>query len=128
MELRGLELTMLPAGEQNTNAWFSDSAAGLVGGVGGGLLGLFGAFIGIQSRRGKSRSLVLGGMRLLVVVGVIILLISAAAFLIGQPYHVWFPLGLIGLLLALVLGLNLRGVARRYSALVEQKMRASDLR
>jgi hypothetical protein len=102
---------------QTSGQWIGNRSAGLLGGIGGGLIGLWGALIGILSSRGKARSFVLGSANALFVIGIASLVGGAMALATAQPYAVYYPLLLIGIILVAVLG-KLRGsLAARYEPL-----------
>ena len=106
--------------------WWSDRTAGLIGGIGGAVLGLLGALIGILTSMGKARALVIGLARGLTVFGVISLIFGVVAIFKGQPYSVYYPALLVGFILTLVMGLNIRTIEARYRELELQKMRVRD--
>ena len=54
------------------------------------------------------------------------LVLGAAAWMVGQPYAVVFPLVLMGALLVIVVGTLRRSLPARYEALELKKMRAMD--
>jgi len=89
-----------------SNKWFTAPTAGIIGGVLGGLWGLYGALIGcvggILLPRGKGRKLLKGMLIFGLVMGVLQLLAGIAALCFHQPYHVWYPLVLAGLIIAIV--------------------------
>ena len=91
-----------PAGQQ-TPAWWSDRDAGLIGGIGGGVLGLLGGLIGSLGGCGKARWLVLPLTAILAVLGIASLVTGVIALTLGQPYAVWYPLLLAGLVLSIVM-------------------------
>lgn len=107
-------------------AWWSDRTAGIVGGSLGGLFGCLGALIGILAGLGRGRRFVLALLKLMVALGIVSLLAGLAALAAGQPYAVYYPLLLIGVILAAVCGFNLPQVRRRYDDLELRKMRAMD--
>lgn len=105
-------------------AWWSAQAAGWIGGIAGSAVGLFGALIGILSSLGRARRFVIDGLIALAVVGGVLLVVGVVALAIGQPYEVWYPLLLLGVLDP-VLALSLLPTARRrFDAL--QRARALD--
>ncbi len=87
-------------------AWWSARQAGLLGGLFGGLIGLLGALIGILTASGRFHSVVVNLLRLMIGVGLSALVLAIAAFLLKQPYAVWYPpaiLGFIGTTIGFVL-------------------------
>jgi hypothetical protein len=61
-----------------------------------------------------------------VVLGAVALLAGAAAAVMSQPRHVWFPLVLVGVLLVLIDGALLPATRRSYAAAELHRMRAMD--
>ncbi len=108
------------------DAWWSESQAGIVGAAGGILAGLSGAALGLLSRKQKSRRLVVGMLIGGAIVGSVLLVVTLAALIDGQPRHVWYPLGLFGLILAVVDGLLIPTMRKTYAAAELQRMRALD--
>jgi len=117
----------LRLGMQTTGQWFGNSTAGLLGGLGGGLIGLWGALIGILSSRGKARRFVLGSANALFVIGIASLVGGVAALATTQPYAVYYPLLLIGIILVAVFG-KMRGrLSARYEQLELKQMQSMDV-
>ena len=106
--------------------WFDNQTAGLLGAIGGGLIGLWGALIGVLSSRGKARHFVLASANALFIIGIASLLGGVVALATAQPYAVYYPLLLIGIILAAVIG-KLRGnLSARYEQLELQRMQSMD--
>lgn len=120
--LSGLTLSAMA----EAGGWWTGPQAGLVGGIGGSVLGLLGGLIGFLAARGKARGLVMVLCSLLIGLGVVSLCGGLAALATGQPYHVWFPLVLLGVLGAGVIGGNIPGLRRRYRERELQQMAAMD--
>jgi hypothetical protein len=115
--------TGLPA-----SAWWSDRDAGLIGGIGGSVLGLLGGLIGTLGGCGKARRFVLLLTAALTGLGVISLVIGAIALSLGQPYGVYYPLLLGGVLLPTVLGPMFFLMRWAYQQRELRKMAALDAR
>lgn len=99
---------------------------GLLGGIAGALIGTLGAAIGILTGMGRAYALVDALARLWVGVGVVASGIGLWALASGQPYDVWYPLLLLGVL---SVGLGIPALSRiraRFEALELQRMRAMD--
>jgi hypothetical protein len=96
--------------------WWSPRQGGFVGGIGGGTLGLCGAIIGILAARRKTQQHTILKIFFLtgITLGGIILAIGMVAFALGQPYHVVYPLLLLGTISVFVLGMNLVSLLRKY--------------
>ena len=100
IELTGLTVSDLQwhfAGE-----WFDARTGHFYGGWAGAFWGCFAGLIGILAGilapRGKGRRLVLGMITFVGLAGVIHLVIGVLALCLGQPYHVWYPLILLGVI------------------------------
>jgi hypothetical protein len=113
--------------------WFDPIRFGaLYGGVGGGLLGAFGGVLGglagTLAPRGKARGLVLGAFRLMIFVGLGHLVLGLYALSVGQPYGIWFPLVLIGIILTTVFAAVHPAVRKCYDDFEARKMEAAAFR
>ena len=106
--------------------WWPDQAGGWIGGVLGSLLGVLGGLLAWLSARGKSPRFVVITYKLLIGCGVISLLAGGTALLTHQPYGVWFPLLLIGVLLLLIVPFRLRQTKKLYADLELRRMAAID--
>lgn len=108
--------------------WFDPNAwAWLPGTLFGCLGGLWGSCAGVLAPRGKARGFVLGFGGLLVVVSVVFLAAAVVAYLGGQPYGIWFGLGLPGLQGVVLLPILMPIVLLRYRQAEERRMTAQDL-
>jgi len=107
--------------------WFDPNAwAWLPGTLFGCLGGLWGALAGTLAPRGKARRFVLGSGLLLLLISVIFLAAAIYALGSGQPYGIWFGLGLPGVQGVLVLGPLLPLVRYRYQQAEARRMAAED--
>jgi MFS family permease len=116
-------------GDQAGEWWSARSAAmyaGLIGGGIGCLGGLLGAASGLLASRGKGRWFVTGSMMTLTGLGFIFLAAGIVAALTSQPYHVAYPLLLLGVILSFVCGPLTLLVRRRYVEFEMRQMRAKD--
>ncbi len=124
-----LQLVQLEPGENPLFAsgqWFGGSQAGFLGGLAGGFVGLLGVLIGWLGSRGRARRFVLGAMGLMALIGVAGLAVGLLALARSQPWVVYYPFGLAGLI-CLVLPVCLyRPVRRRYEQIELRRMRALD--
>jgi hypothetical protein len=112
---------------QAAGQWFDDRSTALLGAIGGSLVGLWGALIGILAARGKARHFVLGSANVLLVIGIASFAVGIVAVAAAQPYAVYYPLLLIGVILAVVFG-KLRGnLSARYEQLELKKMQSMDV-
>lgn len=85
-------------------AWWSGRAGGLIGGIGGGAFGLFCGVLGLLAGLGRGREPVTKLLLVLCLLGVATAGVGVLALVLGQPYAVWFPLVLLGGLVAVVCG------------------------
>ena len=77
--------------------WWSDQTAGLVGGIGGSLLGVFlGCIVSPLMATGKARKFVCFALSAIAAGGVVTSLVGIIALVLQQPYGVYYPLLLIG--------------------------------
>ena len=129
VSIRDVNLYQYADGEdpmQIAGQWFSDRSAGLMGGIGGGLLGLWGALIGVLASRGRARAFVLSSANVLLFIGIASLVVGIVALATSQPYVVYYPLLLIGIILVFVIG-KLRGtLAARYEEIELKRMQSMD--
>ena len=106
--------------------WWSPRDAGWIGAILGTALGCLGALVGTLTSKGKARALVLGALKLTAVVGVALLAAGIAAITTKQPYHVYYPLLLLGLLGTVIpLGV-LKTCRKRFEEMELRKMAAMD--
>jgi hypothetical protein len=120
-----MKLVQYPAAASET-AWWSDRTATLAGSWGGGLLGCLGALIGTLSSMGKGRGFVIPLLKIQGGVGAILGVAGIVAVFQHQPYAVYYPLLLIGIiLLPISLGL-LPAVERRYQEQELRRMQSLD--
>jgi hypothetical protein len=106
--------------------WWSDRTAGLVGGIAGGVIGIFGALTGWLVSRRRARNFTLAAMAIAAGFGVILLAAGAVALATSQPYGTWFPLLLTGSILAVVFGVNRPKAQRAYAEAELRRMQARD--
>ncbi|MDP8214009.1 MAG: hypothetical protein RAO92_03625 [Candidatus Euphemobacter frigidus] len=106
--------------------WWTGRSAGLFGAIAGSLLGLTGGLIGILAGRGRARRLVLNLLTLIRIAGICALLAGIIAIIRSQPYAVFYPLLLLGVIAAGVSFGVRPAVRRRYVELELRRMRARD--
>jgi hypothetical protein len=109
-----------------TGAWWSDRAAGWIGGIGGSVFGCLGSLLAVLAAKGRCRGFVVWTSLSLIAIGVAAAVTGVAAVSIGQPYAVWFPLVLLGILLLCILPFRLRQYQRGYADLEMRRMAAMD--
>lgn len=129
VELRDVALYQYAPGEDPLAAsgqWFSTRNGVLVGAIGGTVIGLWGALIGVLAARGRAKSFVLMSAGALFVVGIAALVAGLTALLMRQPYAVYYPLLLVGGILAFAMFALRRSLPQRYEAFELDRMRAMD--
>lgn len=112
--------------------WFDARSSAMFGGIGGAAAGVLGGVVGaaggILAPKGKGRGFVLGSMMVGAIFGVLALLTGIVALVLGQPYHVWYPLFLLGAVLGGVMGGLIPVVRRRYREAEQRRLDADALR
>ena len=123
-----IELSGLTISETDNN--FAITVA--LGGILGGAVGLYGALLGsvagILIPLGKGRKYVDGLFLFGFIGGAIMLIFGIAAFVLGQPYGVHFPLTFIGIDLMILLPiLYFTAIKKAYEQVELRKMQAMDV-
>jgi hypothetical protein len=113
---------------QSAQPWWTNRDAGWIGGIGGSIVGLLGGLIGTLGGLGKARRFVVALTATLIAVGVLSLIVGLIALTLCQPYAVYYPLLLGGIILTAVCGGNLPTLRRRYEQIELRKMAAMDAR
>jgi hypothetical protein len=90
---------------KNSN-WWTPEQAGKIGGIGGSVIGCFGALLGLLASKGKARTFVLTTMKIFIALGILLTIAGFAAVVSSQPYAVWYALLLPGVILTLVFSLT----------------------
>lgn len=114
--------------------WFSDPNAfgawygAIVGGVGGTLLGVLGALAGMLAPQGKGRAWIIGGWLGFFVFGGINLSAGLVALAFRQPYAIWYPLLLTGMILTGVTGALYPLLKKRYTEAEGRRIDAESIR
>lgn len=113
--------------------WFDPNTFGawygsIAGGVGGTIGGLLGAAAGSLAPKGIGRSWILGAMTLMVTLGISQLAFGAYAWMVGQPYGIWYGPLLCGFIFTLVIGGLIPVVRQRYREAEERRIEAAGLR
>ena len=106
--------------DPNRYAWIFGAALGIVGGT-------LGSLAGTLAPRGKAKPLVMGLFVATIVACALMLVAGVVAFLQGQPYGVWYGLGLPGGIGLLTLGGLLPVLKARYREAEERRLSATDL-
>lgn len=107
--------------------WFDPNLYGFIPGtllgVAGGTLG---ALAGTLAPRGKARALVVGAFGAVIAACALLLAAAVVALATGQPYGVWYGLGLPGLLGVVLFAALLPVVLARYRDAETRRMGAAD--
>ncbi|MAW60782.1 MAG: hypothetical protein CMJ94_08105 [Planctomycetes bacterium] len=112
--------------------WFSEEFGvylGAYGGAGVGVLGgILGGVGGPLAQQGKGRGFVLPAFLVTAVVGVVLLAAGLVGLLVGQPYVVYYPFLLLGLIMSAVFGGLYPVMRTRYRQAETRKLEAEALR
>jgi hypothetical protein len=112
----------MPAG-----AWWGDRAAGLVGGIAGSILGLIGAAVGVLTGLGRGRRIVTLLMYAIIAGGGVALVLGIVALVMRQPYAVYYPLLLLGILSTVLGATLLPTIKKRFDEAELRRMQALDV-
>ena len=123
---KGITLPPSAGGSTSGAAWWNPRMSGWVGGVGGAVLGTLGAIVGLLAGRGRARRVVIGLLMTILITGGTSLLMGLVALSLRQPYHVYYPLLLCGVIATLVPLTMLPQLKRRYEELELRRMTALD--
>lgn len=107
-------------------AWWSDRSAGLVGGIGGSLIGLLGAIVGVLAGMGIGRPLVITILAGVVAIACVLVPAGIVALAIGQPYAVYYPLLFGGGMCGMFGTIGFAVLRQRYAAVEMRRMQALD--
>jgi hypothetical protein len=108
--------------------WYNADLYGWIPGTAFGcLLGLWGGVVGVLASRGRGRRFVFASHTLLLAASAGLFVLALAGLVTGQPYGVWYGLGLPGLLGLVLLGAALVPMRLRYREAERRAMEARDL-
>jgi hypothetical protein len=107
--------------DPNLYGWIPGTLLGVFGGgIGGPLIGMF-------ASRGKIKNLVLGFCYSIIFLCVVLLILGMIAYFSGQPYGVWYSLGLPGLIGLIIFAFLIPVVVNQYKQAELRKSIANDL-
>jgi hypothetical protein len=106
--------------------WWAPQQIALIGGIGGSIIGCFGALLGLLASTGRARTFVLATMKIFIALGILLTIAGFVAVVSSQPYAVWYALLLPGVILTLVFSLTLPSIQRRYDELEIRRMTSVD--
>ena len=108
--------------------WFNP---GIIGGIIGSTLGLFGAITGtvggVFVQKGKAKKLVLGFQLFTIALSLVLFIIGIVAYLAGQPRGVWYAFGYSGLLGTVIFSIIFAVFLKRYRDAELRKSMSEDL-
>ena len=107
--------------------WFAPWMGGVLGAAFGLLGGTYGTIVGICAPRGIARGPVTAFHFVCLALSIVMLITAFIAWVNGQPYSVWYGLGLPGLLGTILFGVFTPMIRIRYRQAEERKMMAADL-
>lgn len=112
--------------------WWTPIQGAYVGAFGGAglgvLLGTFGAIAGVHAARGKLGQWAVSVMVACAAAGFVTFVAGTIALVVGQPYHVYYPLMLIGGIVSLVCGCNIPAIRNAVRNCQQRKLAAAELR
>ena len=110
------------------DAWFNPGLfAGILGAAFGCTAGLWGCLADRMSARGKGRRFILGWGWSMFGCSVLSLILAAIAYAVGQPYGIWYGLGLVGVLGCIILPVRIIPIRRAYAESESRRMQVEDL-
>lgn len=105
--------------EPNYYAWIPGALIGIVGGT-------WGSLAGFSVPRGKNRKLLAGMGWAILAASAALLAAGLVALATGQPYGIWYGLGLPGLIGLAVTGPLMRTLSSLYRQVEQRKITARD--
>jgi len=112
--LRLLQYSQAESPTAAAGQWWDEQTAGMVGGIGGAVLGCLGGLIGTLAGLGKAGRFVLALSKAIFLFGFVLLAGGLVALSQSQPYAVYYPLLLGGVICTVVMGGTLPALRRRY--------------
>ena len=113
--------------------WFDPNTFGawygsIGGGVGGSLMGCMGGLAGYLAPRGKGRQFVMITFTVFLVLGAVQAVLGMFALAEGQPYGIWYPMLLCGIVTLFVIGPLIPVIRRRYAEAEHRRIEAEAIR
>jgi len=106
--------------------WWPQNYSAWIGGGLGTLFGCWGGLMGILAQAARGRTFIQASVVFNIVFGSICLIAGFTALALGQAYHIWYPLLLLGLLLPGIMLGTRRNLMKQLAAAEERKMAAMD--
>ena len=114
------------------NPWWTAYQGNQFGGWGGAAMGVIcgciGAAAGYLAPRGKAKAFVFASFAVMIALGVVCLVVGLFALSTGQPWHVWYPLLLIGVIDCIVVPIQIPALRTRYRQAELRRLEAEELR
>jgi hypothetical protein len=107
-------------------AWWSDQATGWIGTIEGCVLGGLGGLLAWFASKGRCRGFVVTTSYALMGVGILLTVVGLLALASHQPFGVWFPMLLPGVLLVAIIPPRLKQIRRGYEDLELRRMASMD--
>tara|TARA_R110002072_G_scaffold99008_1_gene218003 strand:- start:139625 stop:140530 length:906 start_codon:yes stop_codon:yes gene_type:complete len=107
--------------------WWGNRTGNLMGAIPGTLLGMLGALVGTLSGWGRGRNVCIAICWCTVVFGGVCLITGIIALAMGQPFGVYYPPLLLGLIGTVVMGGILPTIRKRFSDIELRKMESMDV-
>jgi len=108
------------------SVWWSDQATGWIGTIEGCVLGGLGGLLAWLASKGRCRGFVVTSSYVLIGFGILFTLTGLLALASHQPYGVWFPLLLPGVILVAVIPPRLKQFRKGYEDLEMRRMASMD--
>lgn len=108
-------------------AWWGNRAGAWMGAVAGVVFGLLGALVGVLSSWGRGKNVCLAICWFTVVFSVVCLGVGTVALAMSQPYVVYYPPLLLGVIGSVVMGSAISTVRKRFSELELRRMESMDV-
>jgi len=125
--LKLAESSSAPGAGAQPGGWSSYRYGNRVGSITVGLFGCLGGLIGWLGARGKARAFVIGTIWFLIVLGGIATVAGLIAVTAGEPYSVWYPLLLVGVITVVIFPLCLRCCSEHYRKIELRRMTSMDV-
>ena len=116
-----------------TEPWFDPNTFGALygsigGGVGGSLIGVWGGLTGWLAPQGRARGLIFGLWGVFLVLGIASLGFGLYALAAGQPYGIWYPPTMVGVLFVVLMSAGFFIIRKRYAEAETRRMQAEAIR
>ena len=108
-------------------AWWGNRTGSWMGAIAGVVFGLLGALVGVLSSWGRGKNVCLAICWFTVVFSVVCLGVGAVALAMSQPYVVYYPPLLLGVIGTIVMGSAISTIRKRFSELELRRMESMDV-